>query len=124
MKWSDEFVISDNAGCGYVLKPDFLRDNSIAYSPNSPSELDVEKYPSWKIKVKIISGQHIPKAEGSDDIIDPYIKLRLRGHPDDEVNSEGDKINKGQLISEWLFGVLNLPKKKQPQNLKEFCPQI
>jgi len=24
---------SDNAGCGYVLKPDFLRDNSIAYSP-------------------------------------------------------------------------------------------
>ena len=87
---------SDNAGCGYVLKPDFLRDNSIAYSPNSPSELDVEKYPSWKIKVKIISGQHIPKAEGSDDIIDPYVKLRLRGHPDDEVNSEGDKINKGK----------------------------
>jgi len=87
---------SDNAGCGYVLKPDFLRDNSIAYSPNSPSELDVEKYPSWKIQVKIISGQHIPKAEGSDDIIDPYVKLRLRGHPDDEVNSEGDKINKGK----------------------------
>ena len=56
----------------------------------------MEKYPSWKIQVKIISGQHIPKAEGSDDIIDPYVKLRLRGHPDDEVNSEGDKINKGK----------------------------
>ena len=91
---------SDNAGCGYVLKPDFLRENSIAYSPNSPSELDVEKYPSWKIQVKIISGQRIPKAEDSDDIIDPYVKLRLRGHPDDEVNSEGDKINKGKSIAE------------------------
>ena len=30
---------------------------------------------------------------------------------------------KGQLISEWLFCVLNLPK-KQPKNLKDFCPRI
>ena len=30
---------------------------------------------------------------------------------------------KGQLISEWLFGVLNFPK-KQRKNLKDFCPRI
>ena len=29
----------------------------------------------------------------------PCVKLRLRGHPDDEVNSEGDKINKGKTKS-------------------------
>ena len=86
----------DNGGSGYVLKPDFLRDHSIPYSPNSPSRLDDK---GWKIGIKIISGQHIPKAEGSDDIIDPYVKIRLRGHPDDEVDSDGEKINKGKTES-------------------------
>ena len=30
---------------------------------------------------------------------------------------------KGQLISEWLFGVLNFPK-KQRKSLKDFWPRI
>ena len=30
---------------------------------------------------------------------------------------------KGQLISEWLFGVFNFPK-KQLKNLMNFCPRI
>ena len=29
-----------NAGCGYILKPKFLRDAAINYSPISPSGLD------------------------------------------------------------------------------------
>jgi len=90
---------SDNGGCGYVLKPQFLRDYSISYSPNSPCGLDTNLYPVWKIEVKVISGQHIPKADDSDDIIDPYVKIRLRGHPDDEVDSDGEKINKGKTES-------------------------
>ena len=36
---------SDNGGCGYILKPDFLRDSSISYSPNSPCGLDTNLYP-------------------------------------------------------------------------------
>ena len=36
---------SDNGGCGYVLKPQFLRDYSISYSPNSPCGLDTNLYP-------------------------------------------------------------------------------
>lgn len=30
------------------------------------------------------------------EVIDPYVKLRIRGHPDDEVDSDGEKINKGK----------------------------
>jgi len=99
---------SDNGGSGYVLKPEFLRDpisysqqtnKHFCYSPNSPCGLDTDHYPAWKIEVKIISGQHIPKADDSDDIIDPYVKIRLRGHPDDEVDSDGEKINKGKTES-------------------------
>ena len=29
----------------YILKPDFLRDSSISYSPNSPCGLDTDNYP-------------------------------------------------------------------------------
>ena len=92
---------SDNGGCGYVLKPEFLRNSSIAYSPNSPSGLDPEEYPTWKIELKIISGQHIPKAEGSNDIIDPYVKVRIRGHRNDEEvdDDSGQKKNKGKTES-------------------------
>ena len=75
-----------------MLKPDFLCDSTIKYSPLSPHGLDQS---SWKIKIKIVSGQHIPKPEGSSDIIDPYVKVRLRGHVDDERNGD-DKINKGK----------------------------
>ena len=31
---------------------------------------------------------------------------------------------KGQLISEWLFGVFNFQKKKNLKNLMNFCPRI
>ena len=34
-----------------------------------------------------------------------------------------DKVSKGQLISEWLFGVFNFPK-VQRKNLMNFCPRI
>ena len=32
-------------------------------------------------------------------------------------------LTKGQLISEWLFGVFNFPKIKR-KNLMNFCPRI
>ena len=69
---------SDNAGCGYVLKPDFLRDNSIAYSPNSPSELDVEKYPSWKIQVK---GHHVEPVQPNTNSPTQALYQQLFRHP-------------------------------------------
>jgi len=37
-------------------------------------------YPAWKIDVTIVSGQHIPKADGQleGEVIDPYVKVRLK----------------------------------------------
>ena len=52
---------SDNGACGYILKPEFLRDSSIKYSPIGHCELDPDLYPSWKIYIEIVSGQQIPK---------------------------------------------------------------
>ena len=76
---------SDNGGCGFVLKPEFLRDPSFKYSPVSPSRLDPDKFPAWKVELTIVSGQHIPRPDGrlEGEVIDPYVKVRIRGHPDD-----------------------------------------
>lgn len=84
---------SDNGGCGYVLKPEFLRTPNENYSPISPCGLDPAN--AWKMEITVISGHHIPKSEGSKDIVDPYVKIRIRGHLDDEKNGD-DKINKGK----------------------------
>ena len=40
----------------------------------------------------------------------------------EEIYEDSDEI-KGQLISEWLFGVFNFPK-KQPKILMNFCPRL
>ena len=81
---------SDNGGCGFVLKPEFMRNESILYSPVSPSRLDPKTFPACKLELIVVSGQHIPRPEGKTDgeVIDPYVKIRIRGHPDDD---EGGK---------------------------------
>jgi phosphatidylinositol phospholipase C delta len=77
---------SDNGSCGYVLKPEFMRDESIRYSPCSPSRLDPKRFPALKVELTIVSGQHIPRPDGKleGEVIDPYVKVRIRGHPDDD----------------------------------------
>ena len=38
------------------------------------------------MRIKIVSGQHLPKSEQriKGDIIEPYVKVRVRGCPEDE----------------------------------------
>ncbi len=74
----------DNGGCGFVLKPNFLRNvEDFEYSPLSPAGLLT---PKWTVKIQVVSGQHIPKPSLSGEVIDPYVKVRIRGHPDDAGN--------------------------------------
>merc|ERR1719270_2297375 len=82
---------ADNGNSGYILKPDFLRDPSVNYSPLSPSGLD-DRY-SIQLKIRVISGLSLPKpgAAVEGEVIDPYVKLRIRGHPDDTVDSNKGK---------------------------------
>ena len=89
---------ADNGGCGYILKPDFLRDPSTSYSTLESNGLDNA---TWKLKITVLSGQHLPKPEGSSDIIDPYVKVRIRGHRNDEEvdDDSGQKKNKGKTES-------------------------
>jgi len=86
-------MFAANGGCGYILKPKFLRDPTIAYSPTSPSGLDRSIFPTLILSVEILSGQHIPRPHGVDEgeVIDPYVEVKIRGHPDDYNDPDNHK---------------------------------
>lgn len=57
----------------------------------------------------MLSGQHIPRPSGgkSGDIIDPYVKLRIRGHPDDthsENKSKTEHVRNNGFNPVWKSG--------------------
>ncbi|XP_076043013.1 1-phosphatidylinositol 4,5-bisphosphate phosphodiesterase delta-4-like isoform X14 [Oratosquilla oratoria] len=99
----NDALFRSNGNCGYVLKPDIL----IGKEPFVHSQLEnriKSKFfslrflrssvrfvghhfmrPQTKVlRVKIISGQHLPASEKKGDITDPYIQLKVRGHPLDK----------------------------------------
>eukprot|EP00092_Neocalanus_flemingeri_P005512 GFUD01005942.1.p1 GENE.GFUD01005942.1~~GFUD01005942.1.p1 ORF type:complete len:789 (-),score=239.22 GFUD01005942.1:53-2419(-) len=86
-------MFAANGGSGYILKPKFLRDSITAYSPTSPSGLNRSEFPSLILSVDILSGQHIPRPHGVDEgeVIDPYVEVKIRGHPDDYNEPDNHK---------------------------------
>jgi len=84
---------SGNGGCGYVLKPEFLRKSSFHYNPSRLNGLNKTIFPSLTLTLTIVSGQHIPRPKGAEDgeVIDPYIEIKIHGHNDDESKEENEK---------------------------------
>ena len=72
---------SQNGGCGYVLKPEYLTRPNPNYSPiKIPSNIELRPK---LLYVTIISGQHIPKGN-KDGITAPYVKINILGHYDEK----------------------------------------
>jgi len=69
-----------NGNCGYVLKPAYLIDKA---RDIPQSQITQEKY----IKLRIISGQNLPKVGDTESsVVDPYVTVKVQGHPDDSFN--------------------------------------
>ncbi|CAD5230392.1 unnamed protein product [Bursaphelenchus xylophilus] len=66
-----------NGMCGYYLKPEILR---LGLNPIEVGRT-TEKW--MRMRIKVISGQYLPNADPSDDIIDPYVCLQVIGIPAD-----------------------------------------
>lgn len=65
----------DNGGCGYLLKPEFMR------VPGMDVGLFEASRRPLVLKIRIISGQQLPKPEGAElkDILDPYVTVQIIG---------------------------------------------
>ncbi|CAC9515387.1 phospholipase c-like protein [Leishmania infantum JPCM5] len=81
--WDDDMRLNDgmfslNKGCGYVLKPDYLRNPS-----------GKAKATPCTITVTVLSGTQIPKPslQKKGDIADPYVKLYINKRDRTEVKT-------------------------------------
>jgi hypothetical protein len=91
--WVNDGRFLDNGNSGYVLKPKYLRDEKSGFNPNGKIK------PVKTLNITIISGWQLPKVQGKEDkqsgeIIDPYVKIKIRGSPLDEGKSQKTKVVK------------------------------
>ena len=98
----------DNGGCGYVLKPKYLRDihktnfNPLNYvkTPSMLPENIMEH--SRRLIITIISGQLIPRSnETTKDIPDPYVVISTHGIPCDQQSKRTKFIEDNGFDPLW-----------------------
>lgn len=93
-------LFRQNAGCGYVLKPDFMRDGNSLFNPERPE--DYQAYKPLRLSIQVISGQQLPKVnqkEGS--IVDPLVRVEVYGVPKDQAKEETAHIQNNGFNPVW-----------------------
>ncbi|XP_047629473.1 1-phosphatidylinositol 4,5-bisphosphate phosphodiesterase delta-4 isoform X2 [Phacochoerus africanus] len=79
-------LFRQNAGCGYVLKPDFLRDAQSSFHPERP----ISPSKAQTLLIQVISGQQLPKVDDSKEgsIVDPLVRVEIFGVRPDTARQE------------------------------------
>jgi hypothetical protein len=81
--WLNYGKFRDNGGCGYVLKPLFMRQAPVTFNPFQESTYAVAAMSSTvkKIDIEIISARQLPKPGGTTkgDVIDPFVTVNIHG---------------------------------------------
>ncbi|XP_057707966.1 1-phosphatidylinositol 4,5-bisphosphate phosphodiesterase delta-4 isoform X2 [Corythoichthys intestinalis] len=93
-------LFGQNGRCGYVLKPNFMRDNRTTFNPEKPEEQP--GYNPLRLSIQVISGQQLPKVnqkEGS--IVDPLVRAEVYGVQQDQAKEETSHINNNGFNPVW-----------------------
>lgn len=104
-------LFRQNGGCGYILKPGFMRDGTSGFNPEKPEDLQGHK--PLRLSIQVISGQQLPKVnqkEGS--IVDPLVRVEVFGVPQDQAREETAHIHNNGFNPVWnetLNFVLHTP---------------
>ena len=86
-----------NGNCGYVLKPHYLIDKAMVKKTSKPRK-EIHKY----LKIRIISGQNLPKVGESDsNIVDPYVTVKVQGHEEDSFNGRTKVVPNNGFNPVW-----------------------
>ncbi|EFX81685.1 hypothetical protein DAPPUDRAFT_317364 [Daphnia pulex] len=91
----NEAFFQVNGKCGYVLKPAVLRKPKIGEIPEAEAELSGSK----AVRLKIISGQNLPKFEKK--VIDPYVTVQIMGHPADRLKFKTKHVDDNGFNPCW-----------------------
>ncbi|NXJ59671.1 PLCZ1 phosphodiesterase, partial [Rostratula benghalensis] len=88
----------DNGGCGYILKPEFLRDHNSTFTPQN-----VGRYSKpMTLSIKLISGHQLPPSNLSKtNKADPLVHIEIYGVPGDQVKRKSSVVKSNALSPRW-----------------------
>uniref|UniRef100_A0A4W5QC30 Phosphoinositide phospholipase C n=1 Tax=Hucho hucho TaxID=62062 RepID=A0A4W5QC30_9TELE len=89
----------DNGGCGYVLKPFFLRANQWGFNPNKGNTLTAP-VPVSVSCVKVISGSNLPVPR-SGKALDPFVRVEIHSIHSDSCRRHTDTVRHNSLSPRW-----------------------
>ncbi|NXL35554.1 PLCZ1 phosphodiesterase, partial [Glaucidium brasilianum] len=88
----------DNGGCGYILKPEFLRNHDSTFTPHS-----VGRYSKpMSLSIRLISGHQLPPSNLSKtNKADPLVNIEIYGVPEDQGRKKSSVIKSNALSPRW-----------------------
>ncbi|XP_063789973.1 1-phosphatidylinositol 4,5-bisphosphate phosphodiesterase delta-4 isoform X1 [Pseudophryne corroboree] len=94
-------LFQQNARCGYVLKPLFMRNVETSFNPDLPQ--DTDGYSPVNLSIQVISAQQLPKVENSKEgsIVDPLVRVEIFGVPIDQSKQETKYIDNNGFNPMW-----------------------
>ncbi|XP_068962150.1 1-phosphatidylinositol 4,5-bisphosphate phosphodiesterase zeta-1 [Petaurus breviceps papuanus] len=82
----------DNGGCGYLLKPEILRNPKLNFSPN-----EFKEYNPTTLLIRLISGFQLPPSYRND----PLVLIEIYGIPDDQTKQQTRVVRKNAFTPRW-----------------------
>ncbi|XP_072541725.1 1-phosphatidylinositol 4,5-bisphosphate phosphodiesterase delta-4 [Salminus brasiliensis] len=93
-------LFSQSNRCGYVLKPEILRNSEQHFNPDRPQ--DRKDYGPLILTIQVISGQQLPKVNNKEgSIVDPFVRVEIYGVPADQTKQETSYIENNGLNPCW-----------------------
>ncbi|NXC66527.1 PLCZ1 phosphodiesterase, partial [Anhinga anhinga] len=88
----------DNGGCGYILKPEFLRNRNSTFTPHN-----VGRYSKpMSVSIRLISGHQLPPSNLSKtNKADPLVQIEIYGVPEDQAKKKSSVIKSNALSPRW-----------------------
>ncbi|XP_071072225.1 1-phosphatidylinositol 4,5-bisphosphate phosphodiesterase delta-4 isoform X2 [Dasypus novemcinctus] len=92
-------LFRQNGSCGYVLKPDFLRDAQSSFHPERP----IGPFKAQTLLIQVISGQQLPKVDNNKEgsIVDPLVKVEIFGIRPDTARQETNYVENNGFNPYW-----------------------
>nr|XP_021390876.2 1-phosphatidylinositol 4,5-bisphosphate phosphodiesterase zeta-1 [Lonchura striata domestica] len=88
----------DNGGCGYVLKPAFLRDHNTTFTPRNVGAYSKP----MSLSIRLISGHQLPpSAMSKTNKADPLVQIEIYGVPEDQARKKSSVVKSNALCPKW-----------------------
>jgi len=103
--WLSQGKFSDNGGCGFVLKPDFLLPAAARKSGTATKHWDAKpKDVEVTLTIRVLSGHYFPKPPGQSDkseVIDPYVEVCIFGAEPDQSKASTKHVSNNGFNPVW-----------------------